>query len=111
MIASDPVTIGQGPAVASETICSPTATSRRRCATPLCSGSGPAPSTRRPPHLESIEVGLVEAGTRASVATRLRGDAMLDLASWIRAADTAGMPRARIARLAGLNPTHGLHHS
>jgi hypothetical protein len=53
--------------------------------------------------VESIEVGLVEAGTRRALAEALLTDAMIDIGDWVRAADTAGLPRARIARLAGVS--------
>ena len=52
---------------------------------------------------ENIEVGLIEAGTRRALAQLLAADAMIDIADWIRVADDAGMPRKRIAQLAGVS--------
>jgi hypothetical protein len=52
---------------------------------------------------ENIEVGLVEAGTRRALAQLLGADAMIDVTDWVRIADEAGMPRKRIAELAGVS--------
>lgn len=52
---------------------------------------------------ENIEVGLIEAGTRRALALLLAANAMIDIADWIRVADEAGMPRKRIAQLAGVS--------
>lgn len=55
-----------------------------------------------PDHPESIETGLIEAGTRLALAGRLRADAMTDLAAWMRVARAEGMLITRIAKLGGV---------
>jgi hypothetical protein len=52
---------------------------------------------------ENIEVGLVEAGTRRALAQLLGAGAMIDITDWIRVADRVGVPRKRIAELAGVS--------
>ncbi len=50
--------------------------------------------------IDGIEQALVSAGARRALARLLASDAMADVATWMRAADAAGVDRKRIARLA-----------
>lgn len=62
-----------------------------------------SPEGKRPGTVEDVEIGLVESGTRRALAESLRSNAMIDVAAWVRAADDAGVPRSRIALLAGVS--------
>jgi len=54
-------------------------------------------------HPESIDVGLLDAGTAVAVLDRLLKDARLNLADWLRAADAAQhRPRTQITLMAGV---------
>lgn len=64
---------------------------------------GSSPEHKAAGTIGDIEIGLIESGARRALARRLEGDAMLDVASWVRAADEAGIERTRIAHLTGIS--------
>ncbi len=66
---------------------------------------GTQPKGGVPLHPDSIAEGLALAGAQRELAGILRAEAMADLAAWIAAADRHGMPRAAIARTAGVSRT------
>lgn len=53
--------------------------------------------------IETIEVGLVAAGTRRLLAEHLAADATADLRAWIAQAARAGVGPVRIAQLSGVS--------
>lgn len=56
-------------------------------------------------HPDDARRALTEIRGRLTDAGRAHADAMLDLAAWAARADEAGVPRAEIARLAGVSRT------
>jgi DNA-binding transcriptional ArsR family regulator len=63
-------------------------------------GSSPVAKTVLP---DSARQGIAEAAARRALADRLRAEAMLDLADWLRAGHDAGLTVAEMARIAGLS--------
>ena len=62
-------------------------------------GSSPIAKTVLP---DSARQGIAEAGARRALAERLRAEAMIDLADWVRAGRGVGLTISEMARLAGV---------
>jgi len=60
-----------------------------------------SPRAKRGLTPDHCRAGLREAGLRRHIAERLRADAMIDLADWMRAAREAGLSVSEIAKMAG----------